>query len=158
VDAALGLGGRHALHAVAARLELQLAVAAVADHADHHFLEAADFARAFAHQLAAPALALGVARVHAQQVAGEQGRLVAAGAGPDFQERVAHVIRVLGQQQLLQFVFQPGQLGLDGRDLLRAISAMSGSSSSSRDDASCASSSRRRSNSRRPRSPRRARA
>ncbi len=80
-------------------LELQLAVDAVADDADHHFLVAADVAGALATDLALPALPLGVAHVHAQQVAGEQRRFVAAGAGADFEEGVAHVVGVARQQQ-----------------------------------------------------------
>ena len=61
-----------------------------------------------------PALALGITRIHAEQVAGEDRRLVAAGAGTDFQEHVAPVVGVLGQQHALQAVFQPeqGLLGL----------------------------------------------
>ena len=48
VDAALGFSSRHALHAVAARLELEPAIHAVATgasvHADHHFFVAAQLA------------------------------------------------------------------------------------------------------------------
>ena len=43
-----------------------------------------------------------VARVHPEQVAGEDGRLVAARAGPDLQEDVLVVARVLGDEQLAQ--------------------------------------------------------
>jgi hypothetical protein len=108
----------HALYPVAARFELELAVGAVAHDTHHHLLVAADLACAFAHDLAAPALALGVAGVQAQQVAREKGRFVTASAGPDFQEHVAHVVGVAWKQQLLQCVFEGGQLRLDGRDLL----------------------------------------
>ena len=52
-------------------------------------LVAAQLAGDSRHHLDLPALALGVARVHAEQVAGEQRRLVAAGAGADFEEDVA---------------------------------------------------------------------
>src|SRR5690606_41602754 len=44
-------------------------------------------------------LALGVAAVHAEQVAGEDRRLVAAGAGAHFQEQVGLVARVARHQQ-----------------------------------------------------------
>ena len=43
----------------------------------------------------------GIALVHAEQVGGEQRRLVAAGAGADFQDGVLLVGRVLGQQHAL---------------------------------------------------------
>ena len=39
-----------------------------------------------------PALGAGVAGVHLVQVAGEQGRLVAAGAGPDFDDQAVEVL------------------------------------------------------------------
>ena len=123
VDAALGFGLRHALHAVAAGFELELGIGALADDAGDDFLVAAHFARAFRHDLDLPALALGIARVHAEQVAGEQRRFVAAGAGADFQEDVALVVGVLGQQQLLQIDF-------DLRQLRLALSAISASANS----------------------------
>ena len=58
-------------------------------------------ARAFAgrHHLGLPALLGGIALVHAEQVAGEQRGLVAAGAGADFEDDVALVHRVLRQQR-----------------------------------------------------------
>jgi hypothetical protein len=46
VDAALRLGGRHALHAVAARLELQLRVGALRRRCADHLLVAAEVGRA----------------------------------------------------------------------------------------------------------------
>jgi hypothetical protein len=45
---------------------------------------------------------LGKAAVHAEQVAGEQRRFVAAGAGTDLQEHVGSVVGVPRQQQGLQ--------------------------------------------------------
>ena len=48
----------------------------------------------------------GVALVHAEQVAGKQRRLVAAGAGADFEDGVLLVGGVLGQQQYLDFLPQ----------------------------------------------------
>jgi hypothetical protein len=87
---------------VAARLELERRVRALADDARDHFLVAAELGRALRDDLDLPALALGVARVHAEQVAGEQRRLVAAGAGAHLEEQVAVVVRVARQQRLLQ--------------------------------------------------------
>ena len=49
---------------------------------------------------------LGEARVHAQQVAGEDARLVAARAGADLDEDVLVVVRVARQHQLLQLRFE----------------------------------------------------
>ena len=50
------------------------------------FLEAPHFAGAFFHHVDLPALAGGIALIHAEQVAGEQRRLVAAGAAADFED------------------------------------------------------------------------
>ncbi|MDT4871143.1 hypothetical protein FQZ97_1062600 [compost metagenome] len=97
----MGLGQRHALHAVATRFEAQLPVDTVPGDAQHHFLVAPQFARRFAHDLGLPALGVGVARIQARQIAREQGRLVATGARADFDKGVAFVVRVLGHQQQL---------------------------------------------------------
>jgi hypothetical protein len=66
----------------------------------------------------------GVALVHAEQVAGEQRRLVAAGAGADFEDGVALVHRVLGQQ--LQRISLPAfRLSSSSRRSASAISRIS---------------------------------
>ena len=93
VDAALGFGGRHALHAVRAGFELQLAVDVVAFDPGDDFFIAAVFAFVLREDLHPPAATLGVTRIHAEQVAGENRRLVATGAGTDFEEHVAAVVR-----------------------------------------------------------------
>src|SRR5690606_21183167 len=80
VDAALRFGFRHALHAVRAGLEFQVAVDAIAFDARDDFLVATVFAGVFAEDFDAPAAAFGVARIHAEQVAGEDRGLVPAGA------------------------------------------------------------------------------
>ncbi len=87
VDAALRLGVGHALHAVHAGFELQLRERRRGRWTlGDDFLEAAH--GAFAGRIAprpCPALQRRKALVHAEQVAGEQRGLVAAGAGADFQ-------------------------------------------------------------------------
>jgi hypothetical protein len=65
-------------------------------------------ARTFAQDLDTPTLGFGITRVHAKQVAGKDGGLVAAGAGADFQEDIAVVMRILGHQQALQLEFFGG--------------------------------------------------
>ena len=87
VDAPAAFGGRNALDPVNAALELQPREDAAAIDRGDRFLVAADFGRAGGDQLEPPALHLGVALVHAQQVAGEQRRFVAAGTGADFEHR-----------------------------------------------------------------------
>src|SRR5690606_27598293 len=117
VDAALGFGFRHALHAVRAGFEFQLGKHIVTLDAGDDFLVAAMLAGVFREDLDAPALLLGVTRIHAEQVAGEDRRLVAAGAGAHFQEHVAAVVGVARQQHALQAVLEGFQLGARLLDL-----------------------------------------
>src|SRR5256885_7354981 len=101
-DGALRCGFRTALPAMPAGLELEPGVGALADDLRDHFLVAAELGGALRDDLGLPALPLGVTRVHAEQVGGEERRLVAAGAGADLEEDIALVVRVPGQQRLLQ--------------------------------------------------------
>ena len=121
----LRLGDRHALHPVHAAFELQLRPHAVRAgvglglHRDGDVLEAAEVGFGAVQHLGLPALALGEAQVHAQQVAGEQRGFLAALAGLDLQHHVGGVARVAGQQQfgepVVQFVDRFGQpVGLLG--------------------------------------------
>src|SRR3989454_6363180 len=90
-----------------AGLELEPGVGPLADDLRDHFLVAAELGGALRDDLGLPALPLGVARVHAEQVGGEERRLVAAGAGADLEEDIALVVRVPGQQRLLQIGLEP---------------------------------------------------
>ena len=100
----------HTLHPVAARLKFEPAIHAItrcaAVHAHHHFFVTPQFALGFAHDLGEPALALGIAHVHAQQVGGKQGRFIATRARPNFDKRGASVVGVFGQQHALQLGFE----------------------------------------------------
>ncbi len=102
MNAPLRLGLGHALHTVAARLELELRVGPLPDDARDDLLVAAELRGALRDDLDLPALALGIAGVHPEQVAREQRRFVAPGAGADLEEDIALVIRVLRQQRLVQ--------------------------------------------------------
>ena len=118
MDAALSFGGRHALHAVHAAFELPAAEHAVAGDRGDDFLVAAHFAFGDAVDLDPPALQLGVALVHAEEIAGEQGRLVAAGAGAHFQDGRGVLVLVLGRQHQSEVAFQDRQLVIQGLDLV----------------------------------------
>ena len=88
-------------------------------HRDGRRLDAAQVGRLVVEHLGRPALPLGVAQVHPQQVAGEQRRLVAALARLDLEDDVLAVVGVLGQQQLPQPRLELGDaagqgLGLGG--------------------------------------------
>ena len=106
VDAAGRLGVGHALHAVHAGFVFQLGEGAAAADFGDDFLVAAHRAFARGHDLDLPALLGGIALVHAEQVAGEQRRLVAAGAGADFEDDVALVHRVLGDEREAHLLLQ----------------------------------------------------
>ena len=98
VDAALRLGDRHPLHPVHAALVLQPGPDRSSGRRDRHRhgrrLVAAEVGRSCVEDLGLPALPLGVAQVHPQQVAGEQRRLVAALARLDLEDDVLAVVRV----------------------------------------------------------------
>ena len=106
MDAATGLGRRHALHAVHAGFEFQMREHALARDGRDDFLVAADLAFAGRGDFDLPAAPGGIALIHAEQVAGEQRRFVAAGAGADFEDGVLVVGLVLRQQQQLDVALQ----------------------------------------------------
>ena len=76
VDAPLRLGHRHTLDAVHAALILQPGVCAAAAHLEDHFLETTDTGLAMAQHLGLVAVVIGPARVHPEQVAGKEARLI----------------------------------------------------------------------------------
>src|SRR5690606_27214413 len=73
----------------------ELCIRALAGDAADDFLVAAVLALMRGQHLDAPAVLLRVARVHPEEVAGEQGRLVAAGPRADLEEQIRVVVRVL---------------------------------------------------------------
>ena len=123
VDAALRLGLRHALHAMAAGFELELRIRARADDARDDLPIAAEIRRRLRHDLDRPAAPLGIARVHAEQHGGEQRRLLAAGPRTDLDEHVALVARILRQQHRLQLAFERAKPRLGGALLLLGVVA-----------------------------------
>src|SRR3546814_10651351 len=88
VDAPTAFGHRHTLHAVRAGLELQAGEDARAGDLRARLLVAADLDFGGIDDLEAPALQLGVALVHAQEVGGKERRLVAAGAGAHLEDGI----------------------------------------------------------------------
>ncbi len=117
VDAALRLGGGNALHAVHAALPLELRVDALAFDDGDDFLVSADAGLGERHDFDLPAMLLGEARVHAEDLGGKERGLVAAGAGADFENHVLLVVGILGQQQDLDLVFDGGFARLERGDL-----------------------------------------
>jgi hypothetical protein len=117
VDTARSLGRRHALHAVHARFELEPREHAAARDGGDRLLVAADAGVGELEDLEAPAMLGGVALVHAEEIGGEQRRLVAAGAGADLEDGVLLVGRVLGQQHALHRALQLRQALLERSSL-----------------------------------------
>ena len=115
VDPPLRLGLRHPLDAVGAALELEHRVGALAPDLEGDLLEAADLGRRLREHLGLKAALLRVAGEHLEQVAGEQGRLVATRAGADLDDHALVVVRVAldhRQADLLLELAQPfGRLG-----------------------------------------------
>ena len=115
MDATTGFRGRHALHAVHAALKFHELVHFLAVKREDHLAEAAHFRSVAFHQLMAPALGRRKMGVHAVQVAHEQRRFIAAGAGANFHDRVAG-IRGIGRHkaelhlffETRNFLFQRG--------------------------------------------------
>ncbi len=97
VNAALGFGFRHSLHPVRTGFKFQRAINTIAREAGDDFLETAVLPFIFAEHLDLPPAFLGIAGIHAKQVAGKDSGFIAPGAGTDFQEHILGVIGVFGQ-------------------------------------------------------------
>src|SRR3546814_18186920 len=103
---------RHTLHSVRAGLELQAGEDARAGDLRARLLVAADLDFGGIDDLEAPALQLGVALVHAQEVGGKERSIVAAGAGAPPDDGIAPGGLVSRQQQGLQRVLAVRHLPL----------------------------------------------
>ncbi len=99
VDAPLRFGRRHALDPMHAALELEPGEHAAAGNLGDDFLVAAGRPLAHRQHLDLPALRLRIFDIHAEEIAGEESRFVAAGPGAHLENRVALVGRVLRQQR-----------------------------------------------------------
>ena len=117
MDSPLGLGRGHALYPMDAALELEPGENTPAGDFGYDLLEPSGRSFAGRQDLDLPALPLGVFDVHAEQVAGEQGCFVAAGARPDFDDCAALIGRVLGQEGDLNRLGHRFRFGVDGGKL-----------------------------------------
>ena len=90
----LGLCLRHALNPVGTGFEFQFRVCALADDARDDFLVAAVLALVAVQNLEFPVLRFGIAAVHAKQIAGEDRRFVAAGAGAYLEKHIGAVVGI----------------------------------------------------------------
>jgi len=106
VDAPLRLGFRDPLDAVGAALELEDRVGAIAFDREGHLLETTGLRRRLREHLGREPTQLGVASEHFEEVAGEQRRLVAAGAGADLDDHVLGVVGVTLDHRQPDLLFQ----------------------------------------------------
>ncbi len=112
LDAALGLGLGDALDAVHAALVLHDGVDAVALDLELDRLEAAGLAGAGVEHGVLPAARLDKALVHLEEIAREDGSLVAAGGGADLDDGVLLVVGIARDEHVLDVFLELGELGL----------------------------------------------
>jgi hypothetical protein len=110
VDAALRLGGGHPLHPVDPRLSSQAPERVPPPYREDDLADATKRGAALRNQLDAQPVALAIAGVHPVKIGRKKGRLVAASARPDLDNRVAVVERISRDQEFVQF--RPGGLHL----------------------------------------------
>ena len=106
MDAALLFGLRHALDAMNAAFEFQLAVYVFPFDQSDDFLEPPDARSAGGEHVNAPAAALAVTRVHAKDFLRKQTGFVSSRTGSNFQDDVFFIIRIFGKKQDLDLFFQ----------------------------------------------------
>src|ERR1700679_1658777 len=111
VDAALGFGGGHALHAMNAGLVLHLRVDLVAFDDGGDVLEAAYVGLGFGEDFYLPLVLLGEAEIHAEDFGDEERGFVPAGAGAELEDDVLVVVGILGKEQDFQLFFGGREFG-----------------------------------------------
>ncbi len=104
MDAALGFRLRHPLHPVHAAFEFHAGISAAAGKRKRHFLYAAHFRHILIQKLALKAVALRIALIHAQKIGPKEGGLVAARAGPYFDDHVLVIVGILRQKHDLELL------------------------------------------------------
>src|SRR5207245_2945590 len=118
VDPTGSLRLRHALDPVHAALVPEAAVDLAAADKRDDLLDPAQPAAAQVERLDLPAAPLRVAAVHAEQLRGEQRRLVAPGAGAYLEDDVLLVVRIPGKEQGAQLRLQEIPPGFQSLELL----------------------------------------
>src|SRR5258708_259678 len=107
VNTALLFGGGNALDAVHTAFVFQLGIHFVALNRSDDFFDSALRRRRAFEDFDFPALRFGVARIHAEEIAGEKSGFVAAGARAHFDDNALFVVGIFREQQELE-------LALDG--------------------------------------------
>src|SRR3546814_1807348 len=110
VDTTAAFRDWHALNAMNPAFEFELGENARAGHAGDDFLETTHVRRAGGDRLYFPALLLGIAAVHAEEIARKKGSLVATCPGADFQHGGPSVRGIARPQLQCQRAFGLWQL------------------------------------------------
>src|SRR4029079_1699974 len=118
VDAAARLGRRNTLNAVDAGFKLQLGEDALAGNGGDDLLVSAEIAFRDRYDFSLPAVQVGIAVVHAEEIGSEQGGLIAAGASADLNDSATLVGGVLRQQTEAHLLLQDRDSGLQRLELI----------------------------------------
>src|SRR5271154_88516 len=103
VNASLGFRGGNALGAVHAAFVFELGINFVAVYGGYDFFHSAERRRGAFEHFHFPSLRFGVARIHAEKLAGEEGGFIAARAGTDFNDDALFVVGIFREQEQLEF-------------------------------------------------------
>ena len=106
MNASLGFGSGHTLNAVHAGFIFQFRIRTFAFDFKDDFLVTADADGTLRHDLALPAFALCVTRIHAEQICRKQRGFIAACSGADFDDHVLFIARIFGNEQPFNFFFE----------------------------------------------------
>ncbi|MNM55341.1 hypothetical protein D3C81_664780 [compost metagenome] len=85
---------------------LQLTICASAVNHKDNLFKTAQVAFIHVHNIDAPALRIGIPRIHPVQIGGKQSRFVPSGRTANFHDDVLIVVRILRQQQYANLLFQ----------------------------------------------------
>ena len=114
---------RNSLHAMDAALIFQLRINSLAFDEGNHFFQPTHARLGGREHLDLPALALGKARIHAEDLGGKERGFVSPGSSANFQHDVFFVVGVLGKQQKLQLFLHAHQALLQIRQLFLRVRA-----------------------------------
>src|SRR5579883_382261 len=105
MNATLRFRGRDSLHAMHSAFIFQLRIDLVALNGRDDFLQSAEVRGGAFEDLDFPTLGFSVARIHAEEFAGEESGFITPGTRANLDEDVFFVVGVLGQKQELEFLF-----------------------------------------------------
>ena len=123
VDPALALGDRHPLHPVRARLVLEARPGVVALHHEGDLPEPAHVGRLAVEDLELPAVGVGIALVHVEQVGGPEVALLAAFSAADLDDDVLALVGIAGHEQLADPRVERGEVRFLGLELAGEVVA-----------------------------------